>query len=115
MATTLYLVNGSEEGHCETDHLALKRIFTTREAVDAFMLSLPWHTDFGHGTPSVMLPFTAYKVEYDESGKILTMEELEYWQHAPPIPANAAHVAPCNERLKTKMLSAIAEEDEGRR
>ena len=105
---TIYIVNAPEEGGCEHDHLAMKRIFTTREAVDAFMLSQTWRPDRCYKPERMVLPYTAVSVCFEEDGTILSEQEIDYSAHAPPTPADEGRVKACGAALAAKMLAAAS-------
>ena len=84
----------------------MKRIFTTREEVDTFMLSQTWQSDRLYNPERMVHPYTAFQIFFADDGAIHSEEELDYSAHAPPTPNGTGNVQPCSEYLKAKLKLA---------
>jgi hypothetical protein len=86
----------------------MRRIFTTREALNTFMFSQKWVPDRCYKPERMVLPYTAVSICFAEDGAILTEQQIDYSAHAPPTPADEGRVKACSKYLTEKMLSAIS-------
>ena len=101
MSYNLYIVYRIEEGGCGgCEKEVIHRIFNSCDEVDKFMLSQTWAS---RGYSSKMsLPYTAYKICIDIDGIILSNEEVDYSEHAPPGPKDQGKAKSYAEYMKTK-------------
>ena len=103
----IYIVQSFEDTLEHGTLYEIVRIFTKRADVDDFMLSQEWKPSGFFSFEGWQLPFTASRIVYDTDGTILTNEELDYSEHAPPTPEQIGKGKSCGEYLKKLMENNI--------